>query len=345
MPVHSYPFDDKDGKIFKRSFLDKCLTQFAVRKARKKRRMPAAPPVLTLEFPGQFKPLSSGDMPLVFLCHNDRRFLFSFIAHYRKLGVSRFICVDDQSSDGSKEFLTSQPDVDLWTSPVRYKDARRGKAWREELFAIYGKDRWYLNVDSDEYLLYDGCFETPLPILIKKLESMKTLRLPAPMIDMYPADIEAATFDGDDDKMPWTVADCFDAHGYRVVRNSRFYRIRGGVRRRVFNAEVDLTKYPLIYWDDECSLGDNIHQPIPFSRNFSPISMVLLHFKFFSDFQERTATAVEEGQHFGGAREYRKIMDTISVSKTLNFFSEHSVRYENPRQFVDLGFMRSFRPK
>ena len=58
-------------------------------------------------------------------------------------------------------------------STVRYGEARRGKLWREALFARYGKNRWYLNIDADEYLVYDRCFEKPLPDLIAQLERLR----------------------------------------------------------------------------------------------------------------------------------------------------------------------------
>src|SRR5690606_32591497 len=102
----------------------------------------------------EVRQLSADDIPLVFLTRNDRRFLNSFLAHYRRLGVTRFICVDDASDDGTREALLAEPDVDVFASNVRYKEARRGRLWREILFSIYGANRWYLNVDSDEYFIY-----------------------------------------------------------------------------------------------------------------------------------------------------------------------------------------------
>src|SRR5262245_10699871 len=86
------------------------------------------------------RPLTTTDVPLVFVTHNDAILLNAFIRHYRELGVTRFICVDDVSTDGTREALLDQPDVDVWTSPVRYGQARRGRNWRERLFARYGID-------------------------------------------------------------------------------------------------------------------------------------------------------------------------------------------------------------
>ena len=105
--------------------------------------------------PGSLRPLSADDFPLIVTTHNDMRLMASFFRHYRAMGVTRFICLDDVSTDGTADFILDQPDAELFTSNVRYKDAERGKIWREKLFAVFGRDRWYLNVDSDEYFLYE----------------------------------------------------------------------------------------------------------------------------------------------------------------------------------------------
>ena len=53
-------------------------------------------------------PLKEKDFPLIFVIHNGRRFLPSFLKHYRSLGVTRFLCVDDASTDGTKEYLLDE---------------------------------------------------------------------------------------------------------------------------------------------------------------------------------------------------------------------------------------------
>jgi hypothetical protein len=123
------------------------------------------------------RPLAADDVPLVFVIRDEIKLAPAFLDHYRRLGVTRFICVDDQSTDGTQEFLAAQADTDLWTSSLRFKDARRGRVWREHLFRHYGHDRWYLNVDSDEFLFYENCETTPLPALFRSLEAVGQKRI------------------------------------------------------------------------------------------------------------------------------------------------------------------------
>ncbi|OJF96954.1 glycosyltransferase family 2 protein [Pararhizobium antarcticum] len=318
------------------------LTWLDTQRVSSRRKKTAEHVPLDLLQPKAFRPLGAGDMPLVFLAHNDFKFMRSLLAHYRALGVTRFICVDDRSDDGTREFLCAQSDVDVWVSGVRYREAKRGKLWREWLFARYGKNRWYLNIDADEYLVYDECDKRRLPDLIQHLESRGIRRLSAPMIDMYPAgSVASFTFDGTDDRRPWDVANSIDGDGYVIERMKRFASLCGGPRVRKFGTEAELMKYPLLYWDDACSYGVSIHQPLPFERNFQPILGVLLHFKFFADFQQKTQDAVADKQYFNGAQEYQRILDAVAESGELDFVYAGTVEYKGVKQLLDLGFMRS----
>ena len=120
--------------------------------------------------PGVLQPLARDDFPLVVITHNDMRLMASFFGHYRSMGVTRFFCMDDASADGTQDFILDQPDADLFTSNVRYKDADRGKIWREKLFDILGHNRWYLNVNSDEYFLYKSISRETIGEYTRRLE-------------------------------------------------------------------------------------------------------------------------------------------------------------------------------
>lgn len=291
---------------------------------------------------GPVRPLTGNDLPLVFLTHNDRRFVRSFLAHYRALGVTRFICVDDASTDGTREALLAEPDVDVFGSTVRYRDARRGRIWRELLFALYGSDRWYLNVDSDEYLIYDDCDRRPLRDLVAALDRMGIERCPAPMLDAYPAGaISAAAFDGQDETMPWQVANMVDGSGYRLTKQRRALSLEGGMRERVFGGSLELIKYPLIYWRRDYSMGVSIHQPLPYRHNFAPIFASLLHFKFFSDAPDMARKAVADKQYYDNAAAYGVIMEKLGNDGDISLASPASFVYRDPADLVTRGFMRS----
>ncbi|SDP69666.1 Glycosyl transferase family 2 [Phyllobacterium sp. YR620] len=282
---------------------------------------------------------TDSDIAVVVPVRNERKFLGSFLAHYRKLGVARFIVIDDQSCDGTVEYLTAQNDVDLWRSTVRYADAQRSILWREWIFNHYGQNRWYLNLDVDEYLVYQDCYQRPITDVATHLSIQQHFRMAAPMIDLYPGEHSCANLS--DDVPPWEIANQFDATGYVIGQASSGWSIKGGLRGRKFGLSNQLIKYPLTYWDSESSLSRGIHKPKPFKRNFGPIYGVLLHFKFFSDLKQKVDTAIHDCQYFSNAAEYQLIAKVLAETPELQLHDvQYSAGYEGPGQLIGLGFMR-----
>ena len=39
-----------------------------------------------------------------------------FLKYYRNMGINHFVFVDNDSTDGSLEYLAAQPDVSVWTT-------------------------------------------------------------------------------------------------------------------------------------------------------------------------------------------------------------------------------------
>lgn len=290
--------------------------------------------------PGALRPLSGDDFPLIVTTRNDMRLIASFFQHYRSMGVTRFICVDDASADGTADFILAQPDAELFISNVRYKDAERGKIWREKLFALFGYDRWYLNVDSDEYFLYEAAGSERIGDFTRRLDAAGVYRVPAPMLDLYPVgDISRAVFSGANGAMPWEVATHFDGGGYTAKAFRTGISIYGGVRSRIFGAHGELIKYPLIRWDRYCSLGRTIHRPKPALYNFAPALGVLLHFKVFSDLRETAAKAVEEGQHYKNAKIYRAVLNRLGAMGAFDLAYEDSIPFAGVADLIQRGFM------
>jgi len=290
--------------------------------------------------PGDMRPLSGDDFPLIVTTHNDMRLMAAFFRHYRAMGVTRFICLDDASTDGTADFILAQPDTELFTSNVRFKDADRGKIWREKLFAFFGYDRWYLSVDSDEFFLYETADSERIGDFARRLDAARIRRLPAPMLDLYPVgDLSRAVFSGANGAMPWEIATHFDGGGYRAKAFKTGISIYGGVRARVFKANGELMKYPLVRWDRYCSLGRTIHRPRPSLYNFAPGLGVLLHFKIFSDLKQTTSRAVQEGQHYKEARVYKTILGRLGTMGAIDLSYEDSIPFAGVDDLIKRGFM------
>lgn len=290
---------------------------------------------------GSFAPLGPNDIPVVCVMRDSIDYVRSFLRHYRRLGATRFIVVDDHSDDGTRAVLEAAPDLDLYVSPLYYKDTRRGQDWREALFDIYGRDRWYLSVDSDEFLIYPDFETQPLGAFIEKLERARVSRVHAVMLDIYPpGPLKSADFVDDGSAWPFDVSSMFDGDGYRVVPERFGNAIRGGPRKRLFGRGMRLSKFPLLWVDAATDYRrGSIHGPGPCYRNFVPVGAVLLHYQFGAHSMERFRRIVDVGGHTGNAFHYRAILDSDTFSEDLSLAYEGSVRFTGSKDLVKRGFM------
>jgi hypothetical protein len=117
---------------------------------------------------------------------NEKVRLKYFLSYYRDRGISHFLFVDNDSNDGSREYLAEQDDCSVWTTPESYKRARFGMDWINRLLRLYGHKHWCLVVDPDEFLVYPFSDTRPIPALTDWLDASSIKSFGAMILDMYP---------------------------------------------------------------------------------------------------------------------------------------------------------------
>lgn len=283
------------------------------------------------------RPTEEREIVGIVVVRNELSRLPPLLAHYRWLGVTRFAIVDDKSTDGTSDFLLKQPDVDVFQSSKNYSEAERGNRWFQQMPRFYGRGRWYLLVDSDEYLVYDGMEDHRLPELARWLNGQGKKRLLAPMIDLYPqGDINEVSFDPA--RPPWEIADHFDSTGYTWTSTPQNIKVRGGPRSRLFGTHT-LTKYPLFFWDHLAIYHKSIHAPLPYWRNHDVALGNLLHFKLFDDFTQRAEVAVSEDQHWNHAAKYKRYYETTKNMKSFSVIDQSSKKYNGTSDLLKAGLL------
>lgn len=308
-------------------------------------RRAASAALADLELIRDHGPLPKAAIPLVAVVKNEAPLIGSFLDHYRKLGVARFLIVDNGSTDGTFEMLAAAPDVDLWRTEASYEAANHGGFWMDGLLWARARDRWVLVVDADEFLVFSPTTRRPgaaLADLIERLKWRGETRLFAPMLDVY-ADRPIGETIIDPDKDPLTQLRWFDGDAESYEDDERGVWVVGGARRRLFFAgEPDrrpgLSKYPLVYYD-AASAFIGIHTPTPASRNYLRPLGRLIHIKLHAGLLGKAAVAVEEGEHWQDATEYRQYLATLSATRSLNAHTATSVEYKGPQTLIDCGFM------
>ncbi len=273
-----------------------------------------------------------------------------FLKYYRDLGVNHFIMVDNDSTDGGRDYLATQDDVSLWTTKAGYKRARFGVDWLNGLQQKYGHGHWCLVVDPDELLVYPFCDTRPLRALTDWLDASSIKSFGAMLLDMYPKGrIDQTQYVKDQD--PVTIASWFDAGNYSITRNKKFGNlwIQGGPRARVFFPDKPerapaLNKIPLVKWHRSYAYVSSTHNLLPRGLNLvydewggEKASGVLLHTKFLDTMTVKAKEELERKQHYAASAEYKAYAAHLSDNPDL--WCRWSEKYINWRQLEILGLM------
>ena len=314
----------------------------------------------------------TGEIRAFATCRNERLRLPAFLDHYRRLGVDRFFIIDNDSSDGTADYLLREPDVRLFRTAARYSEAAMGIDWVNTLLAAFGVGAWCVTVDIDELLVYPGSERAPLRTLTAYLDRNGYGALSCTLLDLYPDQpLNECVYEPGDDLI--AAAPYFDAGPYRTgpFELCPWVLIHGGMRERMFHPEFKrrgvgaklyealyhrilrhwsslearppqkpplLTKVPLVRWDERTRYLKSTHGV---SRKVvAPDTGVLLHFKFLHDFHARAVEEAARGEHYDNASEYRRYADRLDRDPNLTFMCEASTRFETTTQLVHLGLMR-----
>ena len=125
---------------------------------------------------------------ILMLCtlRNEKVRLPYFLNYYREMGVNHFLFVDNDSTDGSLDYLAEQSDVSVWHTRASYKRSRFGVDWLNWLQLKYAHGHWALVLDPDEFLVYPFCDTRPLRALTDWLDASSIKSFSAMLLDMYP---------------------------------------------------------------------------------------------------------------------------------------------------------------
>lgn len=290
------------------------------------------------------------DLLLFCTQRNEHIRLPYFLEYYRKLGINHFIFVDNDSEDGSLEYLKAQPDVSVWFTRASYKRSRFGVDWLNWLQRKYAHGHWTLTVDPDEFLVYPFCDTRPLRALTDWLDASSIKSFSSMILDMYPKGrMDEQVYHAGQN--PMEIATWFDSGNYTISRNPAFTNlwIQGGPRARVFFPETPerapaLNKVPLVKWDKRYVYVSSTHMLLPRGLNQvydewggEKASGVLLHAKFIDTFGAKAAEELERGEHYAGSVEYKAYAQSLKDDPQL--WCKWSEKYINWRQLEILGLM------
>ena len=294
--------------------------------------------------------IKENDILLMSVMRNEKIRLPYFLDYYRKLGINHFLCVDNNSDDGTREYLSSQPDVSLWWTDVGYKNATFGLDWSNYLLRRYAHKHWVLTVDPDEFFIYPFCDTRPIRALTDWLDDTGVRSFGTMLIDMYPETgiMDAPYHEGQN---PFEVAPWFDSGNFMITRNPTYGNlwIQGGARARVFFQNNPLkapalNKIPLVKWHRRYAYVSSTHALLPRGLNQvyeeqggEKTSGALLHAKLINTLGEKAKEELLRGQHYAASGEYKAYAKQLEDNPV--FWNKWSEKYINWRQIEILGLM------
>lgn len=294
--------------------------------------------------------IAPADILVFATLRNERARLPFFLDYYRRMGVGHFLIVDNDSEDGSADYLALQPDVSIWQTGDSYKSARFGMDWMNDLLRRHGHGHWCLTVDPDEFLIYPHHDTRPLRALTDWLDATGARSFPAMLLDVYPQGPvdQAICREGES---PLEIANWFDPANYTIRKNSYYGNlwIQGGPRARSFFADNPrnspaLNKIPLVKWHRRYAYVSSTHALLPRGLNMvyaqdggEMASGCLLHAKFLSSLTQKSAEELDRRQHYAGSKEYRAYHARLGDEASL--WCAESRQLQDWRQLVELGLI------
>ena len=291
-----------------------------------------------------FRAFSPKSPTVVCVVRNEAIRIEAFIRHYMDLGTSSIHLIDNASTDGTGNIAVKcSSSVTVWHTSASYARAAHGQMWSGGLVRRYGLGHWILNVDADEFLVYDGMKQHGLADLQGLLAKRDQTRLRTPLIDMY-AGPGASTAK---EATPIAQAPYFDSLSpsqVDSVKSTGVLPTDFGPRARMMRTlniihRPNLQKIALARWDRSTAYA-NVHIPFPFDQNPLSSQGALLHFKFLRDFADKVNEAVVTGEHWRDGLEYRSYQDWLALpDRPALYDASNSVLYAGPASLIQSGLL------
>ncbi len=282
--------------------------------------------------------LDADNIRVLTVIRNERWRLPWFLDYYRALGVDEFYFVDNDSNDGSLEYLREQPDVRLFHTDTSYREGRSGVVWLNHLMNLFTAG-WNVYVDVDEALVFPDIEVHGLRGLTDHMDRHGHDLACGQMVDMFRVETPGESFtDSVDDFI--TTYPLFDST-YTRTPNIRcpYYFTVGGICRLAGAGETQ-TKTPVLRAGRNIKLLASSHAVTP--GIISDVDLGLLHFKLAGDFRRHFAEDGTVNNRIDGCQDrYRTYADFFAdwtaTKQTLDWSTIG--RYENSHTLVQHGLI------
>jgi len=306
----------------------------------KERDVPAVfSPINDLRLISKDQKMTPEDIIVFSVVRDEHYRLSAWLDYYRNLGVTKFVFIDNDSSDGTDTILLEQEDVILYATTDTYTQSFNGMRWVNHLLEHYTAQHqnWCIYADVDEYLLYPEVDKKPLPILLEYLTANDYEGVRGFMLDVF----DPVTFEIEiTDKNPLEGNLYFyNQYYFNNWEYAPYSRVSGGLRTQLYdNLNIILTKTPIIKGGGQIKFLASSHIITP--AKIADVTCTFIHLKYSSQFIERAAVEAARKVHFKGAKRFKMYYEKRDQFKKImeNFSSDPKfVKFESAEQLHRLG--------
>lgn len=275
------------------------------------------------------------DIILFASCRNEINKLDKFFEHYENLGIKQFIIIDNNSNDGSFEYLKNKSNVLLYFTKHSYRKSRFGMEWINALISEYKTNNWKLVVDIDELFVYYNYENISIHEYSKQLESENYDMASGTMIDMIPINKNI----NEDKSINFDDCNYFYNSFFFINNYLPPYTItKGGLYNSISPSFLlHISKCPFFKSNDLKFLVST-HYSTPLKTKIN--GCCLLHYKYIGEFKDKFIDEIARSEHALNSKNYKhyiKITEENYFQKVLN--PELLTKYINSQQLLDLNLL------
>ncbi|WP_259938884.1 glycosyltransferase family 2 protein [Leisingera aquaemixtae] len=291
------------------------------------------------------------EVVLIALVRDGAYYLDVFFEHYRRLGVSCFVFIDNGSTDGTVERIRQEPGTAVLRSALPWLEFEN--SFRAYAASRYGQDRWCLFADMDELLDFEGSSTGGLAGLTGYLAQQGYTALQAQMLEMFPKGPLAAarglSYAGAVEAFRYCDISTVQALDYSAAETGLAYYLRqnslppdgarilfGGVRGKVFGERCCLSKHPLVF--NGPGVQAAVHPHVSAGVAVADVEGLIRHYKFAGDSLARDLQTRAEAVSEHGEDRLRS--DAMQAQPELSLWSDAALEDASIAGLQRRGFLR-----
>ena len=280
---------------------------------------------------------------VVCLVKDGEEYIKSFIEHYFYLGFKHIVFMDNDSTDKTVSIAKNYKNVTILQTNLPYKIYKF--KIKEYLVKHFSKNRWCLCADIDEFFDYPFSDVLDLNCFISYLNNKQYTCVVAQMLDMF-SNKSLCSLKGKSDLKNYynyfdisnVIKEDYPSNLNNYISNQDIKFYHGGIRKKLFNLNVWLTKHPLIFFDNKIKPFVNSSNILTKAR-IADVTCVFFHYLFTKRFYDKVFRVVKEESYIKNSYEYKKIYKVLKNKPDMVIKQKTSKKFENINKLIDHGFL------